>query len=322
MLWVVIGHAFIGELIKQSEWPVWERTLMGIAYSFHMPLFMFVSGWLFYLTRLKDNITNTNLGRAKWTYKSILYDKAKRLLLPGLVFSILALIVKIAFPGEVTRQIGLSFKELINAFLYPYDNPFRELWFIAALFWLFALTPIWRYVIRQQWSIWLTLAILFIMHFYHPNTKLLSIDRVCEHALWFYLGIIISKESLVDRFLKHNFFLYLIIGFVIYLLGVFLDYSILKTLGGILFSIAISLLLDRYLPSSFSSFRNYTYQIFLIGIFAQMFVKIMHRRFELQYLGSYILCIILGLYVPVLVSKLVEKINWEPLSLCVGLKTK
>jgi len=49
MLWVVIGHAFIG---KHNEGPVWETFLGNIAYSFHMPLFMLVSGWLFYITRL------------------------------------------------------------------------------------------------------------------------------------------------------------------------------------------------------------------------------------------------------------------------------
>ena len=51
MLWVVIGHAFLGVV---GEGPVWENSLVHFAYSFHMPLFMLVSGWLFYLTRLND----------------------------------------------------------------------------------------------------------------------------------------------------------------------------------------------------------------------------------------------------------------------------
>ena len=50
MLWVVIGHAFLG---KPGEGPEWENALFHCAYSLHMPLFMLVSGWLFYLTRLK-----------------------------------------------------------------------------------------------------------------------------------------------------------------------------------------------------------------------------------------------------------------------------
>lgn len=52
MLWVVIGHAFLG---VAGEGPAWENGLFHFAYSFHMPLFMLVSGWLFYLTRLKTN---------------------------------------------------------------------------------------------------------------------------------------------------------------------------------------------------------------------------------------------------------------------------
>ena len=50
MLWVVIGHSTIG---VPGEGPRWENALYYFAYSFHMPLFMLVSGWLFYKTRLK-----------------------------------------------------------------------------------------------------------------------------------------------------------------------------------------------------------------------------------------------------------------------------
>lgn len=53
MLWVVIGHSFLGVF---EEGPVWENALCNFAYSFHMPLFMLVSGWLFYRTRLETSI--------------------------------------------------------------------------------------------------------------------------------------------------------------------------------------------------------------------------------------------------------------------------
>lgn len=62
MLWVVIGHAFIGDIKNQVNWPFWERSLMDFAYSFHMPLFMLISGWLFYYTRLKQNFILTGGG--------------------------------------------------------------------------------------------------------------------------------------------------------------------------------------------------------------------------------------------------------------------
>lgn len=49
MLWVVIGHSFLG---KAGQGPGWENALFHIAYSFHMPLFMLISGYLFHYTRL------------------------------------------------------------------------------------------------------------------------------------------------------------------------------------------------------------------------------------------------------------------------------
>ena len=51
MLWVVIGHAFLG---KAGKGPEWENMLFHFAYSFHMPLFMLVSGYLFYMTRMAE----------------------------------------------------------------------------------------------------------------------------------------------------------------------------------------------------------------------------------------------------------------------------
>ena len=59
MLWVVIGHASLG---KVGEGPEWENALFRFAYSFHMPLFIFVSGYLFNMTRL----SNTRVGGYKW----------------------------------------------------------------------------------------------------------------------------------------------------------------------------------------------------------------------------------------------------------------
>lgn len=316
MLWVVIGHAFLG---VAGEGPAWENALFHFAYSFHMPLFMLVSGWLFYLTRLKVNMTVW--GGHKWTYGEIVRDKTLRLLLPGFVFSLVAGALKLAFPGEMSRQVGLSFQDIIHQYLYPNKNPMAELWFIATLFWFFLLTPLWKLVLRKQWSMWLMFVPVIALHFWHPKTELLCLGHVYFYAIWFYLGLVISKTDLVDRVLSNHAWLTLVVGVAIYVLGEYTMRSI-TTLGGITFSFAFALVADKYIPKLFFSFRNYTYQIFLMGIFAQMLVKIVFRHVNWPYFPTYLLCIALGLYVPVIVSKIIEKLNWKPLSLCVGLKTQ
>lgn len=316
MLWVVIGHAFLGGF---REGPAWENFLCKTAYSFHMPLFMLVSGWLFYLTRLKS--FNPTRGGGNWTYPAILKDKALRLLLPGVVFSIISLAVKIAFPGEMSRQAGQNLPELVHSYLYPYDNAMRELWFIVTLFWLMLMSPIWKFAINKSWAMWGTLIVLIVLHFWHPRTDFLCIQRVFCFAIWFYLGLVICKTDAVANILNKMTLLTFIGGVIIYVAG-YHTHAFITTLGGITFSFGFALLADRYLPKLFFTFRNYTYQIFLMGIFAQMAVKIAYRHISMPYLGAYLLCIIVGLYVPVVLAKIVEKINWKPLSLCYGLKTK
>lgn len=312
MLWVIIGHAFLG---VAGKGPDWENALFHFAYSFHMPLFMLVSGWLFYKTRL-DNCE----GGIIWSYSEIVKDKAIRLLLPGFVFSIIAGALKLAFPDEISRQVGLSLHEIIHQYLYPNDNPMRELWFIATLFWFFLLTPLWRIVMKRVLYIWLTLVTLIVLHFYHPDIQLLCVGRAFDYALWFYCGLVISKTGLVEKVLNKHVWIMLVIGVTVYVAGEF-TMRFVTTVGGIILSFAIALIADRYAPKLFFSFRNYTYQIFLMGIFAQMLVKIIYKHVTWPYIPTYLLCIVVGLYVPVIVSRIIEKINWKPLALCVGLRT-
>lgn len=195
----------------------------------------------------------------------------------------------------------------------------RELWFIATLFWLFCLTPLWKVVLKNKWSMWSSIIILVALHLWRPNIELLCIGRVFNYGLWFYLGIVLSKTELVEKVLSKHIWATLIVGILIYVIGTY-TLGTVTTLGGITFSFAFALVADNYIPRLFFSFRNYTYQIFLMGIFAQMLVKIVFRHVNLPYIQTYIVCIVVGLYVPVLLSKIFEKINWKPLSLCVGLK--
>lgn len=313
MLWVVIGHAFLSPM---GEGPSWEVVLMGFAYSFHMPLFILASGYLFYMTR----IANPEW-KGRGNLRSIIWDKTKRLLIPGLVFSIFALVLKIAFPWEMSRQVSLTTREIAHIYLFPYDNPMRELWFIAVLMWLFLLLPIWKLTLMKVWSTMITVVVLVAFHYIRPDIEFLCIGRVFYHAIWFYLGIITCKYDFVEKVLNNNAFLTLAFGIILYILGMLTD-SFVTTIGGIILSFGLSLLLNNYCPKALFSFRDYTYQIFLIGIFAQMFVKILNRHISVPYVLVYIICIVMGLYVPVIVSKIIEKINWEPLLLCVGLKKK
>ncbi len=310
MLWVVIGHAPLGD---PESGPLWVTMLYRFAYSFHMPLFMMVSGYLFYSTRISNELEK------EWPYHRIIRDKSVRLLLPGFIFSLVALATKVAFPSEMSRQTGISTNELVHGFVYPYDNPLRELWFIVTLFWFFLLAPLWRFTLSNLWTICMSSLFFVVLYFWHPNTEFLCIGRVFRYGIWFYLGLAASRIDAVEKLIEKPLWIVPLVGVLLYVVGMMIN-SIITTMGGIAFSFGLALILDRFLSRAFFSFRNYTYQIFLMGIFAQFVVKIVYRHVELPYLPTYLLCVAFGLYVPVLVSKLLEWKNWKPLLLCVGLK--
>ena len=54
MLLVVIGHIMLTNIFQNEATPVTAFIEKNI-YSFHMPLFMFISGFLFYHTKLEKN---------------------------------------------------------------------------------------------------------------------------------------------------------------------------------------------------------------------------------------------------------------------------
>lgn len=311
MLLVIIGHS---SLVPFEEAPVWDRLLFQFAYSFHMPLFMLISGFLFYQTRIKHNEEKSNWGG----YKELLFNKFQRLLIPGLFFSIVALLLKFAFPGEMERTISFSLPEIIRSYLYPFDNAFRELWFVVTLMWMFVLAPLWRLTFKHDGAVVATVVVLLLLHLCHPSTELLCLGRLMIFAIWFYLGMICCKYDWVSIMQKNPYLIFLI-GSFIYIVGLYLHDSI-ATCGGIIFSFAFAFIADKFLPQLFCTFRNYTYQIYLIGIFAQIFVKIIAKHSDMPYVVGYLLCVAAAIYVPVIISRLVKKINWPPLSICVGLK--
>lgn len=59
---VVFGHSFNP---SSSEWS-WELELLNLIYSFHMPLFFFLSGYLF-------KVKETNFGDYLWGGGKIAY---------------------------------------------------------------------------------------------------------------------------------------------------------------------------------------------------------------------------------------------------------
>ena len=139
--------------------------------------------------------------------------------------------------------------------------------------------------------------------------------------LFFCLGILFCKFD-IQRFLSHSGSLLLSLLLFIALNLIPNCPILLLNLTGIIFSVSLCLNLTPIVSGLFSSFRDYTFQIFLLGIFPQIAIRILYSKIpqnELSYWSLYIISILLGIYLPVFIAKIVEKIPNKLIRRCFGL---
>lgn len=312
MLLVVIGHITLTGIFKDPETPV-SATIESVIYSFHMPLFMFISGFLFYHTKISRDLP----------YKSVVVDKLKRLGSPYLFFTLFTFAVKLAFAPFMKRPVELSANQFIDSFLYPGSNPLSEMWFVATLFIIMLAYPLLRYMITSPLKIGILLVGCIALNLFFPSDiGLLCLSNVAYMLVFFCVGILFC------RFGWQRYFAGTTAALVVWILlfaGLTLVPhcpKLLLNLSGIGFSVALALNLEPVAPRLFSSFRDYTFQIFLLGIFPQIAIRILYAHLPphaLVYWGLYLGSIVVGIYLPVLIARVIQRCPSAIVRRCFGL---
>lgn len=137
MLLVVIGHVSLTNVPGDPSTPV-ATGIERVIYTFHMPLFIFISGWIFYYTCI---------GREK-PYRDMLVSKVRRLAVPFFFFTFVAMVLKLALPQLMHRVVDME--EIINTFVFFRSNPLGEMWFVIVLFELMLLYPIYKVISENK----------------------------------------------------------------------------------------------------------------------------------------------------------------------------
>ena len=191
MLLVVIGHVTLTGIFENPQTPV-SATIERVIYSFHMPLFMFISGFLFYFTKISRDLA----------YKEVVFDKLKRLGIPYLFFTFFTFAVKFIFSPFMKRPVELSLRQFTDSFLYPGSNPLSEMWFVATLFIIMLSYPLLKYMITGHFKIAVLIIGSVVLNlFFPPDIFLLCLSNVAYMFLFFCLGILFCKFD-IQRFLS------------------------------------------------------------------------------------------------------------------------
>ena len=315
IIFVVMGHVQLIDMSTGLNHDFCLRVTNPFG-PFRMPLFIFCSGGLLYLSRIQK----------KWETKDLYIDKFYRILCPFLFFVVFYYFFKLALNPFIKTKVVFSIGDFLESFAVYYDHPSAHLWFLPVLLFFMLLYPLFKRLCRNDVSMWVFL--FFSIVFYHIDSNLCGeknyffIDNLHLYLVFFFFGIFFFKYELYRSLSTIWSFIVLVILYVVSYL--FTDMLLLTSLLGILMMIAFSQQIALYYPSLFSSFREYIYQIYLMSFIFQPFVELIlwKKLFynENLFLLFYLLNVLSGIYLPVFVSKLAERYGHRWLKICLGLK--
>lgn len=310
MLLVVIGHSDLNRKFDSGF------EAIGFIYKyfhpFRMQLFILISGYLFQKTKISRNKS----------FGNVISDKSKRLLIPFLAFTIIAYFMKICFASLIKNPVNNSFYEF---FLYPGKNPLSALWFIDITFMLMMLYPLYKFVLtKKNYTILFTLLCAALYYLFPKDIELFCFSSAASLIIFFWIGILLAEKK-GDKIFENR--LVFTLSFIIYSIIIVFSYikgydshNLITSLLGITWAISMSKILSKTRPGTFITFRNNTYQIFLLSIFPQMAIEIIYRVTGSHYFFAfYISNILIGLYIPVLIAAIIKALKLKYLYMIIGL---
>lgn len=158
--------------------------ITGFLYTFHMPLFIALSGSLW---RLKIN------QKQKPTFKNLLQDKYNRLIIPFLLTSLLWSVPLKYISGYWQNDTANVITDILIGQFLMLGNSNSHLWFLQALFWIFLFSHIIeQFQLRHShpFIFIIALTILSIIGIYcgKNGITILNISNAFLYLFWFYIG--------------------------------------------------------------------------------------------------------------------------------------
>lgn len=177
---VVIGHYL------PDGAPLWYLGMREWIYSFHMPLFVFISGYVYMLTYRKES------------YKDFLLRKSKRLLIPYFIVSVIIISIKILSQ----KAMGMDIKNPVDATsfirMFAYPEAAIHLWFIFAIWWIFVTVPLFSWRGGHVVLLVIAAALHYLPQIYPVISfpEIFCIRKAAEYLLYFMCGAVLFDLGL------------------------------------------------------------------------------------------------------------------------------
>lgn len=177
---VVLGHGIqysFGYDFCISE-QFFENILFKAIYSFHMPLFMMISGYLFYISNKKD-------------FKSLAISKLKAIGIPMISFNILC--------DAITYAAYVKNGEITNCFLLFISSTLNggAMWFLFSLLLNMAIIASLTRIVKNVRGQYLCMFIIFIASLFVPDDFIRS---ECKNMFPFFVMGFVLKGNNTDLY--------------------------------------------------------------------------------------------------------------------------
>ena len=299
---VVYGHVDRGLYNAKIDMPTYE-LVDSIIYSFHMPLFFFLSGLFFYNSF-------SNKGSAK-----LIFSKIDTIFYPYVIWSIFQGGLEVLLSGYTNGDLGL--RDVLSLLW----SPRAQFWFLYALFFIFVFSTIIYSVMAKRFSI----VLFFVSLVLYLNPTLLPsfylFDLLTSNFVFFMLGIMFTLYFKVEYFSTLTTLLGLFFSFVlgqwffhVLLSNRFTDKSIILF---ILACISISFVVSLSATLSKANFKCIAYigsssmAIYLMHILAGSGSRvILSNVFNVEsFILHLIIGCLMGVFLPLIAVFLIKKLN-------------
>ena len=313
ILLVVMWHVSLVDL-STGKPDIMCYHIQEMFIPFRMPLFMFISGGVLYLGRIcKD-----------WQTIDLYVDKAQRLLVPFIVFGVFCCTIKALMNQIVKSPIDISVDYFLKSLtvIYFKGSPTVQLWFLVALSVMMVMFPLYKVLCRNVVAMNVFLLLTVLWYCYNPIElpNVFCLNRVSKFLVFFFLGIYSFKFKLYEYL--GNFYA-LVVGLACYMVSLWYEIDLLCSISVIVMMVSVGIIISKSAPNFLSSWRGYSYQIYLMSLVFQGFVElVLWKSFGRQELFwvFYVLNILFGGLGPVLVAKMVGRSKYAKLRMCFGMK--
>lgn len=303
---VILGHSFPFII----AYPTGGYKFISFLYAFHMPLFVWCSGFLF---------AYTCQSKCK-SFGMYVKRRSIKLLVPYFVLSLVGLAPKIMAASLLNDTLELNGLQIVRAFLVPREGVWGHFWFLPMIY----LCGVMGYVIdkiaKQSLGGWGGITIIaFVLSFLNSGVLAwLGINDLLHYFMFYSLGVFCGyiKMPIVNKYMSICiiavcFTISLILFFCIYDTTYILHLrNTLIAMCMICVIVHFCLIIENYIGVERNSPIAQTYQIFILSWPCQLIVGIMIERIlHLSWMIFIPTVFVAGITMPLMILKVVNFIE-------------